>query len=641
MNNYTRRHHHHRRMSSSGERPKSHKSDHMKPEKYEGTTCFETFLTQFANCAEYNKWSESEKLAYLRWSLKGSAAQMLWGARDLTYKQLVTRLRSRFGNEHMEEHYRVDLQCRRRKSAESLRELAQDIRRLMMLSYPGDQSPISENLTKEHFIVALEDPELELKIREREPRTLDAALGLAQRFEVFRNAVKQRKQRMSRQVVEDVWTGSSSDVVSEVDQSTNQTKTQQYGQTTSKPYGHGTSTKAFNKKQRKQQYENARATQEVRPDDWKEEMLNKVKNLEQAQQVTDANTKKIAAENLALNKEVDKLRHIQHLRAVPAPPVQQSFNNNQPYQYSKGPVCYKCGVQGHMSRECPQLRTQTSAGVVCANRGSYWDQEGRHEPYDHDYYLRVTLANRTVDCLLDTGSEVCLIPDSMVHSNCIKRTGRTLKAANGTPIPIIGEIKLSLSIGGFSTNITALVSPHVIEPMLGIDFLVKNQVVWDFAKSTVTIHGISHVLRSRVNKLQWCRRVVVQENTIVPARSETVLSAKMQFSGVPDSLVATNWYLEVDDESDRRKKYYDIRVKPQQFDVGDWVLYHYPRRFKSRSQKWQKAYIGPFLIVEMLEPSNCWLQKSQKSQKFVAHIDKLKKYYGDTPNSWLPSNPSE
>jgi len=60
--------------------------------------------------------------------------------------------------------------------------------------------------------------------------------------------------------------------------------------------------------------------------------------------------------------------------------------------------------------------------------------------------------------------------------------------------------------------------------------------------------------------------------------------------------------------AERRKKYYDIRVKPQQFDVGDWVLYHYPRCFKSKSQKWQKAYIGPFLIVEMLEPSNCWLQ---------------------------------
>ena len=135
--------------------------------------------------------------------------------------------------------------------------------------------------------------------------------------------------------------------------------------------------------------------------------------------------------------------------------------------------------------------------------------------------------------------------------------------------------------------------------------------------------------------------MVVQESTIVPPRSETVLSPKIQFNGVPHSLVATNWSLEGDDESERRKKYYDIRVKPQQFDVGDWVLYHYPRRFKSKSQKWQKAYIGPFLIVEMLEPSNCWLQKSPKSQKFVAHIDKLKKYYGDTPDSWVPSNSSK
>jgi len=99
----------------------------MKPDKYEGVTCFETFLTQFNNCAEYNRWSDSEKLSYLRWSLKGSAAQMLWGARDMTYKQLVTRLRSRFGSADMEEHYRADLQCRRRKNNETLKGFCRDV----------------------------------------------------------------------------------------------------------------------------------------------------------------------------------------------------------------------------------------------------------------------------------------------------------------------------------------------------------------------------------------------------------------------------------------------------------------------------------------------------------------------------------
>jgi len=186
-----------------------------------------------------------------------------------------------------------------------------------MLSYPGDQSPISENLAKEHFIVALEDPELELKIREREPRTLDSALRVAQRFEVFRSAIRQRKQRMSRQVTEDTWIDTSSNVVAEVGQAVTKSNVQQHKQPEPKPHGCGTSTKAINKRQRKGQYEKNRATHEVRHDDWKEEMLNKMKSLEQAQQAAEANTKKIAAENEALSKEVEKLRHSEHMRAVP------------------------------------------------------------------------------------------------------------------------------------------------------------------------------------------------------------------------------------------------------------------------------------------------------------------------------------
>jgi len=149
----------------------------------------------------------------------------------------------------MEEHYRADLQCRRRKSTESLRELAQDIRRLVMLSYPGDQSPISENLAKEHFIVALEDPELELKIREREPCTLDSALRVAQRFEVFRSAIRQCKQHMSRQVTEDTWVDTSSDMVAEVGQAVTKSNVQQHKQPEPKPHGCGTSTKAINKRE--------------------------------------------------------------------------------------------------------------------------------------------------------------------------------------------------------------------------------------------------------------------------------------------------------------------------------------------------------------------------------------------------------
>ena len=90
--------------------------------------------------------------------------------------------------------------------------------------------------------------------------------------------------------------------------------------------------------------------------------------------------------------------------------------------------------------------------------------------------------------------------------------------------------------------------------------------------------------------------------------------------------------------AERRKRVYDVRVRAEQFKVGDWVFYHYPRRFQSRSAKWQKAYIGPYLVVRIIEPVNCVLQKTAKSKPFIVHVDKLKRCYGETPTSWVSAS---
>jgi len=58
-----------------------------------------------------------------------------------------------------------NFQCRRRRPDETVPELAQDIRRLMTLAYPGDRSSMAERLAKEHFLCAIDDQELELKVR--------------------------------------------------------------------------------------------------------------------------------------------------------------------------------------------------------------------------------------------------------------------------------------------------------------------------------------------------------------------------------------------------------------------------------------------------------------------------------------------
>jgi len=174
--------------------------DRIKPEKYDGNSTFETFMIQFDNFAEHNHWNDLSKLHYLRWAVTRTATQMLLGTEGMTYRQLLARLRSRFGNQEMEAKYLTELQCRRRNKGESFKELAQDIRRLMLLSYPHERSSMSENMEKEYFIAAIDDPELELKVREKEPKTLDAAQNYAQRLEMYNGAVHQGHRRYARKV---------------------------------------------------------------------------------------------------------------------------------------------------------------------------------------------------------------------------------------------------------------------------------------------------------------------------------------------------------------------------------------------------------------------------------------------------------
>ena len=60
-----------------------------------------------------------------------------------------------------------------------------DIRRLSALAYPDTDHKTRELISCDYFIDALADPELGLKIRERQPKDLDSALRIALQFEVW------------------------------------------------------------------------------------------------------------------------------------------------------------------------------------------------------------------------------------------------------------------------------------------------------------------------------------------------------------------------------------------------------------------------------------------------------------------------
>jgi len=156
----------------------------IKLQKFDGSESWESWWAHFQNCASYNRWSERDKLAFMKEALTANAAQVLW---DLSRK-LVYSLRSRYSGERQAEKYRVELQIRRRKCAESLSDLHQDIRKLMALAYPKLTAGALEEIAFDYFTNALYDAEFALKVKERAPVSLDEALRIALRLEAWQKS---------------------------------------------------------------------------------------------------------------------------------------------------------------------------------------------------------------------------------------------------------------------------------------------------------------------------------------------------------------------------------------------------------------------------------------------------------------------
>jgi hypothetical protein len=75
-----------------------------------------------------------------------------------------------------------------------LPELGESIRRLVHLAYPTAPREVTEMITKDQFVDALNDFDMRLRIQQLRPRTLNDAVRLAVEIEAFCRAERQRRQ---------------------------------------------------------------------------------------------------------------------------------------------------------------------------------------------------------------------------------------------------------------------------------------------------------------------------------------------------------------------------------------------------------------------------------------------------------------
>lgn len=182
-------------LSNSTLRSKGDNSVKLKPQKFSETDDFEDFLTQFEITAEINEWGYKAKSLYLANSLTGSARSLL---NELTSEQrrdyscLVQKLQARYGCENRAEVFRAQLKSKLRAKGETIPELAQAVKKLTRQSYPNASLDVIEALALDHFIDALSESEIRLRLREVGPKTLSEAEKIAVRMEAHRIADKQR-----------------------------------------------------------------------------------------------------------------------------------------------------------------------------------------------------------------------------------------------------------------------------------------------------------------------------------------------------------------------------------------------------------------------------------------------------------------
>lgn len=162
----------------------------IKLPQFSGEESLSIFLLKFRNYQQYYSLSDRQALFHLRQALIGSAAEILEVFDgDCVLSDLIDELRRRFEPQDSADRYRQLLKNRRQGRGETLEALYLSILQLGQKAYNKAGGQLYDQLMKGHYVDAIYDPNLRLKLAELNPENIYEAHKTALRLQsVMANA---------------------------------------------------------------------------------------------------------------------------------------------------------------------------------------------------------------------------------------------------------------------------------------------------------------------------------------------------------------------------------------------------------------------------------------------------------------------
>lgn len=436
---------------------------------FSGEGSVEDFISRFENHAKHCQWTEEERSFHLRNSLQGVAAQVLWRlAEHARSEEVLSRLRTRFGQPHQEQRFRAELKARRRRPGESIQSLANELYYLAERGYPKERDDEAwSDILKDIFITALNDPKLRMEVLMRQPKNMDEAADIATQIEAFATVAR-------IDVTDSTSAEPSSAIRRRGDQQVRSV------QPSASPQPTVDSSLSATLQRMEKSVEQTLAS-----------MDRRIRQIEE----------RAAAPNRSSFSSTPVTTSDHRIEPLSAPtqrgqPARRGGgrSGNRPPRLARadGSACYNCGAtDGHWARDCPHPKKDQAPARAAAN-------QAKETGGPRAVYTKAILYKRTIPVLFDSGCDRTVIQSRYLPPDLkLQPVTGELCTADNTPIPLLGSADIDFVIDGHPFSANVAVSPSIDGLFLGSDWMEKNDAVLKFKEHQIVIGGRVFALHAR------------------------------------------------------------------------------------------------------------------------------------------------